>query len=66
LGYNAGTNIPEDVIYKMVTALYKNKDDLAKTEPGFTTIGEGLCRHAGARNQRQSGHSGASGPGESS
>ena len=38
LGYNAGTNIPEDVIYKMVTAFYKNKDDLAKTEPGFTPL----------------------------
>ena len=38
LGYNAGTNIPEDVIYKMVTVLYKNKDDLAKTEPGFTPL----------------------------
>jgi TRAP-type uncharacterized transport system substrate-binding protein len=34
-GHNVGTNIPEDVVYKMVTAFYKNKDDLAKSEPGF-------------------------------
>jgi TRAP transporter TAXI family solute receptor len=37
-GYNAGTNIPEDVVYKMVTAFYKKKDDLAKSEPGFTPM----------------------------
>ena len=34
-GYNVGTNIPEDVVYKMLNAFYKNKDDLAKSEPGF-------------------------------
>ncbi len=37
-GHNAGTNISEDVVYKMVTAFYKNKDDLAKSEPGFTPL----------------------------
>jgi hypothetical protein len=37
-GHNAGTNISEDVVYKMVTAFYKNKDDLAKSEPGFTPM----------------------------
>jgi len=36
--YNAGTNIPEDVVYKMVAAFYKNKDDLAKSEPGFLAM----------------------------
>jgi len=36
--YNAGTNIPEDVVYKLVTAIYKNKDDLAKNEPGFIAM----------------------------
>ena len=34
-GYNVGTNIPEDVVYKMLNAFYKNKDDLAKSEPGL-------------------------------
>jgi hypothetical protein len=34
-GYNVGTNIPEDVVYKMLNAFYKNKDELAKGEPGF-------------------------------
>ncbi len=37
-GYNAGTNIPEDVVYKMLTAFYKKKDDLAKSDPGFTPM----------------------------
>ena len=36
--YNAGTNIPEDVVYKMVAVFYKNKDDLAKNEPGFIAM----------------------------
>ena len=34
-GYNMGTNIPDDVVYKMLVAFYKHKDDLAKNEPGF-------------------------------
>jgi TRAP-type uncharacterized transport system substrate-binding protein len=37
-GYNMGTNIPEDVVYKMLVAFYKNKDALAKAEPGFTPM----------------------------
>jgi uncharacterized protein len=37
-GYNATPNIPEDVIYKMLTAFYKQKDDLAKSDPGFTPL----------------------------
>jgi len=37
-GYNMGTNIPEDVVYKMLAAFYKNKDALAKAEPGFTPM----------------------------
>jgi hypothetical protein len=37
-GYNAGTNIPEDVVYKMLTAFSKKKDDLAKSDPGFTPL----------------------------
>ena len=37
-GYNMGTNIPEDVAYKMLTAFYKDRDDLAKSDPGFTPM----------------------------
>jgi len=37
-GYNAGPNISEDVVYKMLTAFYKKKDDLAKSDPGFTPL----------------------------
>jgi len=37
-GYNMGTNIPEDMAYKMLTAFYKERDDLAKSDPGFTPM----------------------------
>jgi TRAP-type uncharacterized transport system substrate-binding protein len=37
-GYNAGPNIPEDVVYRMLTAFYKQKDELAKSDPGFTPL----------------------------
>jgi hypothetical protein len=37
-GHNVGTNISEDVVYKMVTAFYRNKDDLVKGDPGFTPM----------------------------
>jgi len=37
-GYNAGPNISGDVVYKMLTAFYKKKDDLAKSDPGFTPL----------------------------
>jgi TRAP transporter TAXI family solute receptor len=37
-GYNARLDIPEDVVYKMVSAFYKHKDDLVKADPGFTPM----------------------------
>jgi len=37
-GYNVGPNISEDIVYKMLSAFYKNKDKLASTEPGFTPM----------------------------
>jgi len=37
-GYNMGTNIPEAVAYKMLTAFYKDRDELAKSDPGFTPM----------------------------
>ena len=37
-GYNVGPNISEDVVYKMLSAFYKNKEKLAATEPGFTPM----------------------------
>ena len=30
--------MPEDVVYKMLSAFYKNRDKLAKTDPGFTPM----------------------------
>jgi uncharacterized protein len=37
-GYNVGTNIPEDVVYKMVSSFYQNREKLAQTDPGFTPM----------------------------
>jgi hypothetical protein len=37
-GYNVGTNISEDVVYKILSALYKNRTKLAESEPGFTPM----------------------------
>jgi uncharacterized protein len=37
-GYNMGMNIPEDVVYKMISAFYENKDKLAANDPGFTPM----------------------------
>jgi len=37
-GYNVGTNIPEDVVYKMVSAIYKNREKLMQADPGFTPM----------------------------
>lgn len=37
-GYNVGTNIPEDVVYKMISAFYKNREKLAQADPGFTPM----------------------------
>jgi TRAP transporter TAXI family solute receptor len=37
-GYNVGTNISEDVVYKLLTAFYKNKEKLMQSDPGFTPM----------------------------
>ena len=37
-GYNARADLPEDVIYKMVSAFHKNREELAKADPGFTPM----------------------------
>ncbi len=37
-GYNVGVNISEDVVYKMLSAFYKNREKLAATDPGFTPM----------------------------
>jgi len=36
--YNVRADMPEDVVYKMVSAFYKNRQALAKAEPGFTPM----------------------------
>ena len=37
-GYNARADLPEDVVYKMVSNFYKNREALAKADPGFTPM----------------------------
>ena len=37
-GYNVRSDMPEDVVYKMLSAFYKNRNDLAKADPGFTPM----------------------------
>jgi TRAP transporter TAXI family solute receptor len=37
-GYNMRADMPADVVYKMVSAFYKNREALAKEDPGFTPM----------------------------
>lgn len=37
-GYNARLDLPEDVVYRMVSTVYKEKDNLVKVDPGFTPM----------------------------
>ncbi|MBI4193457.1 MAG: immunogenic protein [Betaproteobacteria bacterium] len=36
--YNVRPDMPEDVVYKILTGLYKNKDKLVAADPGFTPL----------------------------
>ncbi len=38
--YNVRADMPEDVVYKMLGAFYKNRDSLAKSDPGFTPMAQ--------------------------
>lgn len=38
--YNVRPDMPEDVVYRMVSAFYKNKDKLAAADPGFTPMAQ--------------------------
>ncbi len=37
-GYNVRADMPEDVVYKMLTAFYKDREALAKADPGFEPL----------------------------
>jgi TRAP-type uncharacterized transport system substrate-binding protein len=37
-GYNMLADMPEDVVYKMLSAFYTQRESLAKTDPGFTPM----------------------------
>jgi TRAP transporter TAXI family solute receptor len=36
--YNVRPDMPEDVVYRLLTAFYKNRESLAKSDPGFTPM----------------------------
>ena len=36
--YNVRADMPEEVVYKLVSAFHKNRDELAKADPGFTPM----------------------------
>jgi hypothetical protein len=36
--YNMRADMPADVVYKMLNAFYKNREELAKADPGFTPM----------------------------
>jgi uncharacterized protein len=36
--YNVRPGMPEDIVYRMVTAFHRNKDKLAQDDPGFTDL----------------------------
>jgi TRAP transporter TAXI family solute receptor len=36
--YNVRADMPEDVVYKMLSAFYKNRESLAQSDPGFTPM----------------------------
>lgn len=38
--YNVRADMPEDVVYKMLSAFYKNREELAKADPGFTPMAQ--------------------------
>jgi uncharacterized protein len=37
-GYNVRPDMPEDVVYKMLSAFYKDREVLAKSDPGFEPL----------------------------
>ena len=37
-GYNVRSDMPEDVVYKMIKAFYDKRDELVKIEPGFAPM----------------------------
>ncbi len=38
--YNVRADMPEDVVYKLLSSFYKNRDSLAKSDPGFTPMAQ--------------------------
>ena len=36
--FNMRADMPEDVVYRLVNGFYKNRDGLAKADPGFNPL----------------------------
>lgn len=39
-GYNARADLPENVVYRMLAGLYKDRDKLVAADPGFTPLAQ--------------------------
>ncbi|RJQ80181.1 MAG: immunogenic protein [Desulfobacteraceae bacterium] len=37
-GYNVTADMPEEIVYKMLSAFYKERENMAKVEPGFRPL----------------------------
>ena len=37
-GYNVRLDMPEDMVYRLVSTFYKERDNLVKVDPGFTPM----------------------------
>ena len=42
--YNVRADLPEDVVYRMLTAFYERRDELAEVDPGFTPLASGFVK----------------------
>jgi TRAP-type uncharacterized transport system substrate-binding protein len=43
-GYNVRADMPEEIVYKLVSAFFKNKDKLAAADPGFTPMAKNFVQ----------------------
>lgn len=41
--YNVRADMPEEVVYKLLSAFYQNRESLAKSDPGFTPMAQNFA-----------------------
>ena len=57
--YNVRADMPEEVVYKMLSAFYQNRAKLAAIDSGFSALAKDFMGMQVGRHQRQPGRSGA-------